>query len=474
MHISDAIINAQGSGDIWGATVSFSIESESGSEFNRYAVKTLNRVLGKFRVAELPSPESDAVAGSRSHQVMGWVYKLLSNAEWPTFQLGTFKSKGDGDLVGDYCLPTRTGPRYLPFRLFRFFLQEALLVPEDKWNPGQFEAKLEQFQNLANSHGLRGASQRSILLSFLRRGFTPREEIANVYMIENQGKPFFFKGTKTVRASELLHTVTLDKYLAVQQMKSEGVSVVEQIQIESLDEAKAAANTLGYPVVLKPITGTGNAGVICAIANEAQLVELVEASERQLTRHLIEKHVEADCLRVVLAGQKIAFVQHRRLLRVTGDGSSSIQKLLEDYAKLKFDGPSDFKSVYEIQVLKKVNHVDRMLSNLGLNYDSVLAKGETKTIGHLAAVSAGTLTTIHEPAYIPDGLQAVMKKINMMFGNDVIGIDVLVPEGFQEGQYEFEYCINEVNKGPAIREAIFDDWFMDTFLDEYGIEAPNK
>ena len=153
---------------------------------------------------------------------------------------------------------------------------------------------------------------------------------------------------------------------------------------------------------------------------------------------------------MVLAGQRIAFVQHRRLLRVTGDGSSNIQKLLEDYAKLKFDGPSAFKSVTEIKVLKSVNHIDRMLENLGLDYDSVLAEGETRTIGHLA-VAAGTVTTIHEPAYIPDWLQVVMKKINMMFGNDIIGIDVLVPEGFQEGMQEFEYRINEVNLGPDIK-----------------------
>ena len=79
-------------------------------EFNRFAVKALDRILGKFSTAELPSPESDAVAGTRSHQVMGWVYKLLSNADWPTFQLGTFNSNGESDLVGDYCLPTRTGP----------------------------------------------------------------------------------------------------------------------------------------------------------------------------------------------------------------------------------------------------------------------------------------------------------------------------------------------------------------------------
>lgn len=471
MHISDATINAQGSTDIWGVTVSFSIESESSSEFNPFAVKALDRILGKFSTAELPSPESDAVAGTRSHQVMGWVYKLLSNADWPTFQLGTFNSNGESDLVGDYCLPTRTGPRYLPFRLFRFFLQEALLVTGANWQPIQFQAKLEQFRNLAKSHGLRGGSQRSILLSFLKRGFTPHEEISNVYMIENRGKPFYFQGTKTDRASQLLSKITSDKYLTVKQLKSEGVSVVEQIQIGSLDEAKGAANKLGYPVVLKPVVGSGNAGVICAIANEAQLVELAEASERPLISHLVEKHVQADCLRVVLAGQRIAFVQHRRLLRITGDGSSNIQKLLEDYAKLKFDGPSAFKSVFEIKVLKRVNHIDRMLDNLGLDYDSVLAEGETRTIGHLAAVSAGTLTTFHEPAYIPDWLQVVMKKINMMFGNDIIGIDVLVPEGFQEGKQEFEYRINEVNLGPDIRDAIVDDWFMDAFLDEYRIDS---
>lgn len=70
-----------------------------------------------------------------------------------------------------------------------------------------------------------------------------------------------------------------DKKLMNESVKALGISVAETFNVSTIDEALAAAETVGYPLMLKPLDCDGSRGVF-KVASEKELVENFEVSRQ--------------------------------------------------------------------------------------------------------------------------------------------------------------------------------------------------
>ena len=142
-----------------GASVKFSVEQAPEEEFNQEVVAFLNEEIGEWEDPELPTP-FDAPLQGRAKQLLSWVYLSCKAAEWPVFELGDFQSEGGSDLNGVYHLPTRVGPKWLPYKLFRFVLEGGLQSPRDGWNEERFAKGMRQIQKMLFSYNSWGNRRR--------------------------------------------------------------------------------------------------------------------------------------------------------------------------------------------------------------------------------------------------------------------------------------------------------------------------
>ncbi len=98
-------------------------------------------------------------------------------------------------------------------------------------------------------------------------------------------------------------------------------------ELQALDAAEA----LGYPVVLKPFTGTRGFGVICDIKTPEELRWAIGASEASIETCLIEKFYVGDYARVTMMENEFIEIRHIELPRVRCDGQSTLGELIHTY-----------------------------------------------------------------------------------------------------------------------------------------------
>ena len=228
--------------------------------------------------------KSEGAAG----QLLGWVYRACKDADWPVFQLGNFEPEVGRDLSGRYYLPTRRTTPFLPFRLLKLVLT-ALLKDAGDWDRVAFNDEFLRLNRLLKVNGLSGSNQRWVLLEALKRGHTATEMTNNIFQIGQGKSARLIRGTVVERNSQLLTEIQTDKMATARLLRLHEIPTVEHRRSD--EHAVAAAEELGYPVILKPFNGTQGEGVQADIRDQPQLLRALAANVFDLERGIIERYL---------------------------------------------------------------------------------------------------------------------------------------------------------------------------------------
>lgn len=146
------------------------------------------------------------------------------------------------------------------------------------------------------------------------------------------------------------------------------------------------ANKIGYPVVIKPLTGSMGQGVFTDIKNELELRNIISLlkTKYKYKKYIIEKHYIGKEYRVYVVGNKVVGAINRIPANIRGDGQHSIKELIKLKNKWRKRNPylarKPIKIDYEIK---------QTIKNEGYNLDSVLEKGKTLYLRKISNLSAG-------------------------------------------------------------------------------------
>jgi cyanophycin synthetase len=213
------------------------------------------------------------------------------------------------------------------------------------------------------------------------------------------------------------------------------------------------ANELGFPVVLKPISGHKGQGVTTGIANDQ---EVREAYQRVLKHHeehatefggvIVEQQVSGRDHRLLAVGGKFVAALEREPAYVIGDGVHDIENLI----RIENDTNPDRSSGIRAPLAKIVidEDIHNYLSLQNLSVKSVPKDGAQIYLRRVANISSGGLSVNVTDIIHPKNIQMV-EDIAGFFRVTVLGIDVLT-EDISKPWTEGNFGIIEINAGPGI------------------------
>lgn len=251
---------------------------------------------------------------------------------------------------------------------------------------------------------------------------------------------------ETDRTSAIAESIAQDKQLTRTLLKQVGVPVPEGEPVDSAEEAVAAAEDIGYPVVVKPQYGNHGRGVATNLQTREQVLAAYAAAREEESTIVVEKYAPGEDYRILVIGNRVVAAAKREPAKVIGDGVSTVAQLVEQVNKdpRRSDGHST--------VLSKIN-IDavalNVLADQNLTPGSIPAAGQAVLIRRNANLSTGGTATDVTDLIHPNMAEQMVDAARVI-GLDIAGIDV-VCQDISRPLEEQHGVVVEVNAGPGLR-----------------------
>lgn len=229
-----------------------------------------------------------------------------------------------------------------------------------------------------------------------------------------------------------------------------GFPVPKGAVVGSLIRALAAAEKIGYPVVIKPVEGHKGIGVTANVQDPAELEFAYDKALEAIPRAkpvsiIVEKHVVGTDFRILCVQGKFVAAVERTPAFVVGDGISTIEALIEreNATPARLDTPTS--------PLGKIQSDDSMLAYLAeqsLTLASILPWGQVVYLRKVANLSAGGVSRDATRTLHPDNVR-LAEDIARYFRLTCLGIDVIAPTLAQSWR-QGSLGIIEINAAPGI------------------------
>ncbi|NDP37546.1 MAG: cyanophycin synthetase [Rhodoferax sp.] len=325
-------------------------------------------------------------------------------------------------------------------------LAQALCQAAQDDRPFDLPQALQQLRELDEDVRL-GPSTGAIVQAALARNI-PYRRMTTGSMIS------FGWGSKQrrIQAAEMDSTgaiaeaIAQDKQLTKKILAAAGVPVPQGREVDTPEDAWAAACDIGLPVVLKPKSGNQGKGVSVNISSREQLLAAYTAAAEFDDDILVERYLPGNDFRLLVVGNKLVAAAHRDPANVVGDGQHSIEELV---AKVNQDPR---RGTGHATALTKIRFDDIALACLagqGLGAESVPPKGQRVPLRHNANLSTGGSATDVTDSVHPEVAARAVAAAQMV-GLDICGVDV-VCSSILHPLEEQGGGVVEVNAAPGLR-----------------------
>lgn len=297
--------------------------------------------------------------------------------------------------------------------------------------------------------GARGSgrlSSYSIAVEAWRRGLqvTFTHPWIRNFQVSDGAKSIEFEYSRpTSLTSQETYRSIQDKYQASLALKDAGVASPNTIPFDAAKNTFAdvadAAETSGYPVVLKPQSGSRGLGVLANILDRDELKAAHDwlVNTFRARHFILEKFYEGGDHRVYVAGTTFIAAGLKIPAHVVGDGVRTISQLIAQKNRRRRNNPFQATAL-----IKRDYEVDDYVAKAGLEYSSVPPIGAHVRLRGKANVSAGgdfEDRTNSLPQHIKD---AAVKSVAAFPGLTAAGVDVLYDPSKPQGE---DYVVIELN-----------------------------
>jgi len=254
------------------------------------------------------------------------------------------------------------------------------------------------------------------------------------------------QATTTTRTSNIAVELASDKEETNSILRDLGLPVPKQYVVRSSREAKRAAERIGYPVVLKPLSGNHGRGVSINLKTSDEVEVAFEKAREHGRSIVVESFLEGHDHRLLVVNGKLVAAAKRMPGHVVGDGKNTIEQLVD----VVNDDPR--RGVGHEKVLTRLefdHQAERLLSKLELDRNSVPKKDEVVFLRSTANLSTGGTAIDVTDTMHPDNREMAERTIKAI-GLDIGGVDFLTRD-ITESYRDTGGGICEVNAGPGFR-----------------------
>jgi len=256
------------------------------------------------------------------------------------------------------------------------------------------------------------------------------------------------RATMTSKTSGIAVDIASDKSLTNQLLSAAGLPVPRAEVVDTADEAVAAAERLGYPVVVKPLDGNHGRGVGLNLRDADAVRDHFGEAKRQSRAGdvVVESFINGHDYRVLVVGGKLAAAAQRVPASVTGDGEHSIRQLVEIANRDPRRGIGHEKVLTRITV---DGAAEAIVAEQGFGLDDVPPPGTWVKLALTGNLSTGGTSIDRTMDAHPDNVE-IAETAARVVGLDIAGIDFICPD-IAEPVRETGGGIVEVNAAPGFR-----------------------
>lgn len=240
--------------------------------------------------------------------------------------------------------------------------------------------------------------------------------------------------------------VAQDKAVSALFLRRAGLPVGDHRLVKTQADALAAAQRLGWPVVVKPADRERGEGVTVHVRDDKALHSAFALAQQasKSGRILVEKYVEGVCHRLFVAHGKLLYAVKRWPRSVFGDGVHTVDALIAQAQAIENErAPWLREPAYPRDELAL-----QALRQQGLDWASVPAAGCRVHLRDIESTQWGGWDEEVTDQLHPDNLAIALQAAQLLglsvAGVDVISQDITVP-WHQNGA-----IVNEVNHAPLL------------------------
>ncbi|MGB9354781.1 MAG: cyanophycin synthetase [Azonexus sp.] len=312
--------------------------------------------------------------------------------------------------------------------------------------PFDLDGSLKELRELDEDIRL-GPSTGAIVAAALARGIPIRRLTQGSLVQFGWGsKQQRIQAAETSFTSAIAESIAQDKELTKRLLHAAGVAVPLGRPVEDEDDAWAAAQEIGLPVVVKPRDGNQGKGISVNLTSEAQIRQAYRVAIEYRDDILVEKYLPGHDYRLLVIGDKLIAAARRDPPLVIGDGTHTVRQLVDIVNR------DPRRSDGHATSLTKIRFDEIALARLaeqGYDADTVPPRGTRVVLRNNANLSTGgTATDVTDDVHAELAAGAVAAAQTV--GLDICGIDV-VCDTMLKPLEEQGGGIVEVNAAPGLR-----------------------
>ncbi len=287
--------------------------------------------------------------------------------------------------------------------------------PPDATTARLWASLSSRFWNQTHAHLARAAQQLGIPFHLVDQGQQPLLQLGQGCQLR------LFRETLTDR-TPLFAQATANKEALHRLLLHRGVPLPAQEVVTSLEQALAAAERIGWPVVLKPAAGGKGRGVWVGLSSPEALQQAWQSQDQDSSpRQLVQQTLPgADHRLLVMEGQLLATAQ-RQPASLCSDG---LRPLRQQIAALNADpqrGVAYERLMNQVPVDGRLN---LLLAEQGLSLDATPTAGTPVQLSRTANISQGGTAIDCSDQVHPDNHRLALD-IARLIGSDVLGLDLI-------------------------------------------------
>lgn len=255
-----------------------------------------------------------------------------------------------------------------------------------------------------------------------------------------------FQATVTGKTSSIAVEIACNKEATKKMLEEAAIPVPSGDIAVQVEDLKRIIDKIGYPIVLKPLSGNHGRGQSINVRDWETAVLGLEHAKTVSEKVIVEKYITGFDFRILVINHKMVAAARRVPAHVVGDGELNISELIERENQDPRRGYGHENVLTEISIDKDTSE---LLSRLNYTPETIPQKGEIVYLKSTANLSTGGTSIDVTDMVHPENI-TMCERVSKIIGLDVCGIDIMA-ENLTQPLKESGGAILEVNAAPGFR-----------------------
>ena len=277
------------------------------------------------------------------------------------------------------------------------------------------------------------------------------------------------QATTTNRTNMISTDIASNKAATKKLLGEMGVPVPKGFRIRNEDEVKSTVESVGFPVVLKPLDGNHGRGATVGIETLEDAITAFHVAQSQSRSKwvIVEKMLAGGDFRALVVDNKLVAIAERTPAHIVGDGVNTIQALID---KTNADPRRGYGHENVLTQIDVDSSTEKLLKLKEYTLETILPVGEVLYLKTTANISTGGTAVDRTDEAHPENV-FLFERIAKIIGLDIIGIDVIAPN-ITDPLNQNGGGIIEVNAAPGFRMHLSPSEGIGRNVAEYVVDMP--